>query len=110
MARSKSHPAMRQQGQLEDNWNRHPLRIATPLTCGEYLWLGTRTVRVDPSLVLILVVKILGGGGHVQRAWLSLSIGNDPPQPEDKLTHTHHTKTWIWGTSRLFSLYDGTGE
>jgi hypothetical protein len=63
MARSKSHPAMRQQGQLKDNWTRHPSRIATPLTCGEYLCLGTTTVRVDPSLVLILVVKILGGGG-----------------------------------------------
>ena len=62
--RSKSHPAMRQQGQLDDNWSRHPSRIATPLRCGEHLCLGTTTVHVDPSLVLILVVKILGGGAR----------------------------------------------
>jgi hypothetical protein len=43
---------------------------------------------VGPFLVFIIVVKILGGGGHVQRAWLSLRIGNDPLQLEDKLTHT----------------------
>jgi hypothetical protein len=30
-------------------------------------------------------------GGHVQQALVSLSIGNDPLYPEDKLTHTYLT-------------------
>jgi hypothetical protein len=59
-----SHPAMRQRGKHANIWARHPPRTATPLTCGEYLCLGTTTAYcVCLSLVLILVVKILGGGG-----------------------------------------------
>jgi hypothetical protein len=48
-------------------------------------------ICVGPSLVVRIVVKFLGGG-HVHQALVSLSIGNGPLNPEDKLTHTHtHT-------------------
>ncbi len=40
---------------------------------------------VGLRIALIIVIKFLGGG-HVQQAFVSLSIGNDPLYPEDKLT------------------------
>jgi hypothetical protein len=47
---------------------------------------------VGLSLALIIVIKFLYGGGYVQQALVSLSIGNGPLCPEDKSTHTHtHT-------------------
>ncbi len=42
---------------------------------------------VSLSLALIIVIKFLGGG-YVQQALVSLSIGNNPLCPEDKSTHT----------------------
>jgi hypothetical protein len=42
---------------------------------------------VGLMIALIVVIKFLGGG-HVHQALVSLSIGNDPLYPEDKLTHT----------------------
>jgi hypothetical protein len=43
---------------------------------------------VGLRIALRIVIKFLGGGGHVQQALVSLSIGNGPLYPEDKLTHT----------------------
>jgi hypothetical protein len=45
-------------------------------------------ICVSLSLALIIVIKFLGGG-NVQQALVSLSIGNGPLYPEEKLTHTH---------------------
>jgi hypothetical protein len=42
---------------------------------------------VSLSIALIIVIKFLGGG-YVQQALVSLSIGNRPLCPEDKSTHT----------------------
>jgi hypothetical protein len=49
--------------------------------------------RVSPSIALMIVVKRLGGGGHIQQALVSFSLGNGPLCPETKLTHTHDVMT-----------------
>jgi hypothetical protein len=55
-----------------------------------------RPTCVGPSIALMIVVKRLGGGGHVQQALVSFSLGNSPLCPETKSTHTHtHTKAHV---------------
>ena len=52
-----------------------PLRSVIPFLCGEYLcWVSTMTACVHFSTVLILVVKILGGGGTSSGLWKALVL------------------------------------
>ncbi len=61
---------------------------------GEFAWwVLDDGLCVDLRLALIKVIKFLGGGGYVQQALVSLSIGNNLPCPEDKSTHTQT----FWG-------------
>ena len=48
---------------------------------------------VIPSLALILVVKVLGRGGHIQWACGKPWYWKRPLLPEDKSTHTHSAKS-----------------
>jgi hypothetical protein len=69
--RSKSHPAVRQRGTQENNWaTRKPSCSVTPfLVESTSVGYVATAYCVCLSLVLILVVKILGGGGTSSELW-----------------------------------------
>jgi hypothetical protein len=64
---------------------------------------GYTSFCVVLSLALIIVIKFLGGG-HVQQALVSLSIGNGPLCPDDESTHTHMLLVYIVRRRNLNSL------
>jgi hypothetical protein len=69
---------------------------------GEFAWwVLDDGACVHLSLALIIVIKFLGGGGYVQQALVSLSIGNGPLCPEDKPTHIlperQRGQAWLGG-------------
>jgi hypothetical protein len=55
----------------------------------------------------MIVVKRLGGGGHVQQALVSFSLGNGPLCPETKLTHTHTLLLFIPLLALTYRQTDG---
>ena len=77
--RSKSHPAVRQRGTQESNWaTRQPSCSVTLFSCGEYLcWVHSDGILCVPWFSFNPSSQDLRRRGHVQRALVSSSIGND---------------------------------
>jgi hypothetical protein len=77
-------------------------------------WLAILRQCVGLSLALKIVIKFLGGG-YVQQALVSLSIGNGPLCPKDKSTQHRHVQS-VWAIGMLSQghmrapLYRYTGQ
>ncbi len=59
-------------------------------------WVQDDGLLCGPSFSFISNTQVPRWGGHVQQALVSLHIGNDPLQLEDKSAHTHMPTSNSW--------------